>query len=220
MDDVSLRACYRPVTITNGDFEEGLSGWEKGGVLPVGVVTDTVRTGRKAVLLGTPSNLTPVSIGSGWITQRIFVPKTTSIPVLHYAYRVLANDVLERSRLAVMLVDGDGVPHVLRLMGYAGQTPPTAVYDSQWQDVYDDLAPYRGQWVQVFFLLENRYSYSNGGAAAPLGAWAYIDEVSIEDGAVKGAEKQRLPFLVSGYRWEDTRQGWRQPSSPVLERKR
>jgi len=117
--------------LTDGDFENGLSGWTRGGVttgLPVS--TSAAHTGHGAAQLGGS-----VFIGSAWLSQTVNLPANDLYPTLLFLYRVP--------------IAGDGAAFQVVLFGEAStitHTLPLTVTDwthfwadvpSGWEDSLD-----------------------------------------------------------------------------------
>ena len=218
VDDVALLACVRPPLVKNGGFEMGLEDWDVGGDQPVSVVTETVHSGEQAVLLGTPVPRVPQTSEAGWITQRIPVPAEMDKPTLHYWYRIFTNDIRDYSRFKVLLQDAEGKMHLLLDAGYDSPDnipPDTPGYDMGWQEGANDLSPYRGTWVTLYFRNEN--THPGTGTYASLGIWTYLDDIKVTDDAARGGEHRHMPLLLHGYTWPVPHQVWRpQPQTPWL----
>jgi hypothetical protein len=96
---IFLPAVLVPPVVVNGGFEDGLSGWQVGGVLPVGPNSDPlgVHSGSGSALLGGPSFGAPafcaggVPVGNASISQTIAIPDVPN-PTLTFWYRIFTQD--------------------------------------------------------------------------------------------------------------------------------
>ncbi len=195
LDDVSILACKRPPLLPNGGFEQGLGGWhvDPTSDQPVRVVTDTVHSGAQALLLGKPVPPTPQLTSHAQISTTLSIPVGMAQPTLHYWYRMFTNDIRDYSRFKVILVDANGVSHLLADLGYTSpnNTPPQEPgYDMQWQEGIHDLSAYRGQRVTLYFRNENTHP------GISWGAWTYLDDVDLQDDVLRGAHRDVLPLLL------------------------
>lgn len=162
----------------NGSFEDApdLVHWAYGGELPVTLV-ETARHGRRAVRLGAPVLAAPQLYGKAWLRQTIYIRSEWAQPVLSFHYRMVVNDIIDRSNLIVWLSDVDGIrlADVVR-DGYPGPFAPPPGHDMGWRTASYDLSPLKGQTVRLIF--ENRNLHGD----TSLGIWTIVDDVRLVDG--------------------------------------
>ena len=168
-----LKAYPCPV-VTNGGFEQGLDGWQSNGELAVGTSTGEAHGGIGAALLGSPNyDCESAPEGSARLSQWIQVPNAGS-PMLRFWYRIFTYDRNERLHdnfdYLNVLVAGQQVLRDMNCEGEYGRCdlPPS---DLGWREGAVDLSTWRGQEVELRFLLHTDHEYNT---------WVYVDDVSMQ----------------------------------------
>ncbi|MCG2767931.1 MAG: immune inhibitor A, partial [Anaerolineae bacterium] len=162
-----------PPIVRNGSFEEGLQSWGTGGELAVDSSASGPHGGILAALLGSPLyRCKRAPEGQAWLSQSIRVP-SNGAPALRFWYRIVTydrnKDLLSRGDYLEVQVEGDQVLRDMKREGEYGRCdlPPS---DLGWREAVVDLSPWRGQEVEIRFLLHTDDEYNT---------WVYIDDVSV-----------------------------------------
>lgn len=168
--------------LQNGGFEDGLAGWQSGGVLGVSVQSSIVHSGANAALLGNPSYACQngVPIGEAYVAQTITVPPTGGS--LSFWYRVFTQDVVQGPSSGDLYDSFDVYVNVLDDPGHLvyrdGNTNPSLAgcdhptIDLGWKSGSVNLDAYAGQSITLYFADENRRDHS-------LNTWTYLDDVAV-----------------------------------------
>jgi hypothetical protein len=119
--------------VTNGDFEDGLTGWARGGApgsLPVS--TTAAHTGFGAAQLGS----------GAWLSQAVILPAQAASPGLSFLYRVPG--ATEGATLQVALTnEGTTITHTVPL------TPSTEFIPSAGEGLGKTAANWRHFWTDL-----------------------------------------------------------------------
>jgi hypothetical protein len=184
---IFLPVVFIPPVVVNGGFEDGLSGWQTGGVLPVGPNSDPlgVHSGSGSALLGDPSFggsafcAGGVPVGNAYISQTIAVPSVSN-PTLTFWYRIFTQDWMgpdpnhpkyDWFGVYVGAMD-DSHPHFYD--GNPNVTIPACntPLDLGFRQGSIDLTAYRGQQITIYFANWNEGSgYFN--------TYTYVDDVAV-----------------------------------------
>lgn len=173
--DFTLRP--RNDVISNGDFEEGLDGWETaaGSVVSPTIVTDVVRSGGHSLALGLDSP----SSGDCGITQSVHITATMYEPTLSFWYRAPSADGTGDDRFDVGIYHGDPMSY---------HPLSTVEPNEEWAHAWFDLSAYTGPaWIC--------FNYHREGAADMV---VYVDEVSLGR-ASGGPITTHLPLVLASY---------------------
>ncbi|NIN64330.1 MAG: hypothetical protein GTO63_06445, partial [Anaerolineae bacterium] len=171
---VELDFTVRPQddVISNGDFEDGLNGWETvtGSTAAPVAVDDVVRSGDYSLALGEDMLIS----GDCGITQTVYITPTMYLPTLSFWHRTLSTGGDGNDFFQVGLYQGDpGTYHPLL----------TVEPVDQWTHAWLDLSSYSGS-ASIYF------NYHREGAQDFV---VYLDEVSLGR-ASGGPHKTYLPL--------------------------
>lgn len=173
-------AAYPAAVVTNGGFEEGLSGWLAGGEHPVVIDWNTVHSDQSAARLGNPAYACEGGVprGQAWISQTLQLPPQLA-EGLTFWYRVHSQDHLRFDYLRVLIIDRDGNERQALKAGRPagpGFGCASPAWESGWlQGSLDpsQLANYRGQLIVLRFELET------SNADGWYNTWAFVDDVEL-----------------------------------------
>jgi kumamolisin len=129
--------------ITNGGFETGLAGWTVDGNPAPAISTAQEHSGKAAALLGTVQS--PEPLGTSDLSQTISIPAGAGDPILTFWYYPATTDIVQFDwqQVDIRSAAGTVLAQVLKQASNA----------RAWIPVNYDLSPYRGQTIQVHFLV-------------------------------------------------------------------
>ncbi|MBV9379485.1 MAG: DUF4082 domain-containing protein, partial [Streptosporangiaceae bacterium] len=161
--------------VTNGGFENGLTGWTAGGVAPPAASGVEVHSGSASALLGTVSpQIEPK--GDSTLSQTVAVP-SSGRTTLSFWYWPATTDGL---------CSGSGCTYdwqEAQIQSTSGQTLASVFKSNSnsqtWTQVTFDMTPYAGQNVVLWFNV-----HQDGGGDP---TWMYLDDVSLTQPSVPGA---------------------------------
>jgi hypothetical protein len=177
------RPAYLPMiqrwlrAIENGGLESGGfgPGWRTQGTLARAVVSDLVRSGNYAALLGSPAynSWGGCPVGQSVIYQIIEVP-STGRTTLRAWYRIYSYDTQQFDYFAIDVAPYLGGPSDRLWVDGAFYWSPGNLWNSGWREAVITLDNYRGQTIAVRLInaMTNDDGYYN--------TWTYVDDVSLE----------------------------------------
>jgi hypothetical protein len=169
--------------ISNGGFDNDLSGWQTGasGGFSLPTATTNGFGDNTGALLGNPSYGNPapntcsggVPVGEVWIAQQVKVPAGSPKLVFDYQLSTQDNANGTYSSFDVYVNGVDDAPHRLfrnpTLDQGLGCSTPAVNFG--WQPASASLSAYAGQTITVYFAVFHNTQYNN--------TYVYLDSVAI-----------------------------------------
>jgi Domain of unknown function (DUF4082)/Bacterial Ig-like domain/Fibronectin type III domain/Bacterial Ig domain len=163
--------------VTDGDFENGLTGWTAGGVVPPTATGTQVHSGSGAALLGTVQP-TPTPSGDSNLSQSVAIPPTGTTTLTFWYRPSTADDACSGSGCVYDWQEA-------QVQNTAGQTLASIFKSNSnsqtWTKVTFDMTPYAGQNVMLWF------NVHQDASANPDDTWLYLDDVTLSQPALPGA---------------------------------
>jgi hypothetical protein len=174
-----------PSPFTNGDFEQGTTGWTFGGDLQQHTVsTNMPRNGSRSAILGGDTSVYDCNGGvpqdkSAWMYQTFTVPDTVS-PTLSFYYLLYSYDKKPTQGPSVGKLRDSFDVYINNERIHRDEIDWTQTYgcaspvnDRGWRQVTHDLSDYKGQNITLRFETWNRLdTYFN--------TWVYVDDVTVQ----------------------------------------
>lgn len=159
--------------ISNGDFEDGLNGWDTvpgSEVAPV-TVDDVVRSGGYSLALGKDMLVS----GNCGVTQTVYITPTMYLPTLSFWYGTPSAGGAGDDSFEVGIYHGDPLTY---------QPLDTVEPSEEWTHAWLDLSSYTGSaWISFNYLREGAQDFV-----------VYLDEVSLGR-ASGGPHRTYLPLV-------------------------
>ena len=129
--------------------------------------------GRFSARLGDPSYecQNGVPVGSGWVEQKVYVPKNRS--TLSVQYNIFSQDINPEFDSFDISIEDTLVFREARRTGPYGCEPQMLI-SLGWREAEVDLASYRGQWVDLRLAVRN-------GPDGWYNTWVYLDQVRFKE---------------------------------------
>jgi hypothetical protein len=164
--------------VDNGGFENGLTSWTVGGVVPPTASSVQFHSGSASALLGTVPPTATEPNGDSTLSQTVAIPssgKTT----LSFWYRPSTTDDI---------CTGSGCVYdwqEAQVRSTSGQTLASIFKSNSnsqaWTQVSFDMTPYAGQNVVLWF------NVHQAGDVPPDDTWMYLDDLTLTQPSVPGA---------------------------------
>ena len=163
--------------VTDGDFENGLTGWTTGGVAPPVASSTQVHSGTGSALLGTIQPA-PQPNGDSNLSQTVTIPPTGTTTLTFWYRPSTADDICSGSGCIFDWQEA-------QVRNTAGQTLASIFKSNSnsqtWTKVTFDMTPYAGQSVVLWF------NVHQDGASPPDDTWMYLDDVTLSQPSVPSA---------------------------------
>jgi hypothetical protein len=163
--------------VTDGDFENGLTGWTTGGQVPPAATGVQVHSGTGAAVLGTVQPA-PTSGGDSNLSQTVAIPPTGTTTLTFWYRPSTADDICSGSGCAYDWQEA-------QVQNTAGATLASIFKSNSnsqtWTKVTFDMTQFAGQNVMLWF------NVHQDASANPDDTWMYLDDVTLTQPSVPAA---------------------------------